>query len=80
MQRDGAHSEFNAAKVVVATAATLVNDSFELSGMHALKTIEQHFDRDDAQSATYYSEKSPLGNCLLAFGAIVLAKGGSLRS
>ena len=28
-QREGAHSEFNAAKVVVATAATLVKDIFE---------------------------------------------------
>ena len=37
LQREGAHSEFNAAKVVVATAATLVNDIFEQTGMHALK-------------------------------------------
>ena len=35
--REGAHSEFNAAKVVVASAATLVNDIFEQTGMHALK-------------------------------------------
>ena len=35
-QREGPHSEFNATKVVVATAATLVNDIFEQTGMHAL--------------------------------------------
>ena len=61
-QREGVHSEVNAAKVVVATAATLVNDIFEQTGMHALKTIEQHFDRADAKSATEYSEKIPLDN------------------
>ena len=77
-QREGVHSEFNAAKAVVATAATLVNDIFEQTGMHALKTIEQHFDRDDAKSATYYSEKNYLDNCLPAFEAIAdKAKGGS---
>ena len=73
-QREGAHSEFNAAKVVVATAATLVNDIFEQTGMHALlKTTEQHFGRDDAKSATYYSEEIPLDNCLRAFVARTLA-------
>ena len=72
------HSEFNAAKVAVATAATLVKDIFEQTGMHDLKTIEQHFDRDDAKSATYYSGKIPLDNCLLAFEAIANeARGGS---
>ena len=77
-QREGVHSEFNAAKVVVATAATLVKDIFEQTGMHDLKTIEQHFDRDDAKSATCHSEKIPLDNCLLAFEAIAdEAKGGS---
>ena len=77
-QREGEHSEFNAATVVVAIAAILVNDIFEQTCMHALKTLEQHFDRDDAKSATSYSEKIPLTNCLPAFEAIAHnAKGGS---
>ncbi len=37
VQREGVHSELNAAKVVVASAATLVNDIFEQTGMHPLK-------------------------------------------
>ena len=37
LQREGAHSEFNAAKVVVASAATLVNDISEQTGMHRMK-------------------------------------------
>ena len=53
-------------------------DIFEQTGMHVLKTIEQHFDLDSAKSATYYSEKIPLDNCLLAFEAIAdKAKDGS---
>ena len=79
-QREGAHSEFNAAKVVVATAATLVKDIFEQTGMHALKTIEQYFDRDDSKSAKYYSQKIPLDNCLPAFEAIADQAKGRLRS
>ena len=35
-QRAGAHSEFNSAKVVVATAAALVNDIFEQTGIAML--------------------------------------------
>ena len=71
-QREGAHSEFN--------AATLVKDIFEQTGMHALKTIEQYFDRDDSKSAKYHSEKIPLDNYLPAFEAIADKAKGRVRS